>query len=191
MVQTRLNDLTAKALHYGTRLRSVGHVRLLELLGYRGSRQVHIDPGVRILNPRGLAMEPGVRLCRDAKVECAIGEGDRLGTIALGEQIFVGERTSIVSNDSIIIGRFTMIGTNCSIMDFNHGTERGAPMGKQRGRTAPVKIGDDCWLGAGVTVLPGVTIGDGTVVGAGAVVTRSLPENVVAAGVPARVLRPR
>ena len=53
----------------------------------------------------------------------------------------------------------------------------------------PVRIGRNCWLGAGVIVLPGVTIGDNTVVGAGSVVTKDLPSNVLAVGTPARVLR--
>ena len=53
----------------------------------------------------------------------------------------------------------------------------------------PVHIGKNCWLGAGVIVLPGVIIGDNTVVGAGSVVTKDLPSNVVAVGNPCRVLR--
>lgn len=53
-----------------------------------------------------------------------------------------------------------------------------------------VHIGNDCWLGASVTVCPGVTIGDGCVIGAGSVVTRSIPAGSFAAGVPARVIRP-
>ena len=53
----------------------------------------------------------------------------------------------------------------------------------------PVRIGRNCWLGAGVIVLQGVTIGDNTVVGAGSVVTKDLPSNVLAVGTPARVLR--
>ena len=54
---------------------------------------------------------------------------------------------------------------------------------------APVHIGENCWLGAGVIVLPGITIGDNTVIGAGSVVTKDLPANVVAVGNPCRVLR--
>ena len=53
----------------------------------------------------------------------------------------------------------------------------------------PVKIGKNCWLGAGVVVLPGVTIGDNTVVGAGSIVTKDLPSNVVAVGNPCKVVR--
>lgn len=53
----------------------------------------------------------------------------------------------------------------------------------------PITIGDDCWLGGGVIVCPGVTIGNGVTVGAGSVVTRDLPDNVLAAGNPCRVIR--
>lgn len=54
--------------------------------------------------------------------------------------------------------------------------------------TRPVSIGDDCWIGAGATILPGVTIGKGTTIGAGSVVTKSIPPFSVAWGVPARVI---
>ena len=54
----------------------------------------------------------------------------------------------------------------------------------------PVRIGKNCWLGAGVIVLPGVTIGENAVIGAGSIVTRDIPPNVVAVGNPCRVLRP-
>lgn len=54
----------------------------------------------------------------------------------------------------------------------------------------PVKIGNGVWLASNVTVCGGVTIGDGAVIGAGSVVTRDIPENVFAAGVPCRVIRP-
>ena len=54
----------------------------------------------------------------------------------------------------------------------------------------PVHIGKNCWLGAGAIVLPGVTIGDNTVIGAGSVVTKDIPDNVVAVGNPCKVLRP-
>ena len=55
---------------------------------------------------------------------------------------------------------------------------------------APVRIGENCRIGAGAIVLPGVTIGDNTVIGAGSVVTRDIPANVVAIGSPCRVMRP-
>ena len=53
----------------------------------------------------------------------------------------------------------------------------------------PVTIGDHVWIGSNVTIMPGVTIGENSVIGAGSVVTRDIPDNVVASGVPCRVMR--
>jgi maltose O-acetyltransferase len=55
--------------------------------------------------------------------------------------------------------------------------------------TRPVKIGSDCWVGGNVTILPGVTIGNNVIIAAGAVVTKDVPDNVIAGGVPARILK--
>lgn len=62
---------------------------------------------------------------------------------------------------------------------------------RQRGLqyNMPIHIGSNCWIGAGVIILPGITIGDNVVIGAGSVVTKDLPSNVVAVGNPCRVLR--
>lgn len=57
-------------------------------------------------------------------------------------------------------------------------------------KALPIAIGDNCWLGGDVTILPGVTIGNNTIIGAGSVVTKDIPANVIAVGNPCRVLRP-
>ena len=167
-------------------------MQALRALGYRGSGSVHLSAGVRLINPEAIVLGEHVDISAYAKLECTLLEGTiELGRISVGDHVFIGERTSIVSYRHISIGRLTMISHNCSLIDSNHGTKAGTPMREQPGFPAPVVIGEDCWLGAGVIVLPGVTIGNGTIVGAGSVVTKTLPGNVVAAGVPARVVRSR
>ena len=93
-------------------------------------------------------------------------------------------------------GRHTRIGRNF-FGNFNltvQASERNAKLTAVGEKTRlcyarPVRVGDNCWLGAGVTICPGVTIGDNCVIGAGSVVTRDIPENSFAAGVPCRVVR--
>ncbi len=82
-----------------------------------------------------------------------------------------------------------MIGPNCVLATANYPI---LPELREKAYqyNLPIRIGRNCWLGAGVIVVPGVTIGDDTVIGAGSVVTKDIPANVVAVGNPCRVLRP-
>jgi maltose O-acetyltransferase len=109
--------------------------------------------------------------------------------VIIGENVYVNRYTVIDASSHLEIGRDTMIGPHCYITDHDHGFSVGERPGHTDLVMAPTKIGERCWLGAAVIVLKGVEIGAGTVVAAGAVVTRSLPEGVVAAGVPARVIK--
>jgi len=89
----------------------------------------------------------------------------------------------------IRIGSEVEIAAGCALYSYDHGIESGTPIMRQALTSkGPIVIGDGVWLGHGVTVLQGVTIGSGAVIAAGAVVTRDVPENAIAAGVPARVI---
>ena len=87
-----------------------------------------------------------------------------------------------------LLKKYTMIGPNCVLATANHPI---LPELREKAYqyNLPIRIGRNCWLGAGVIVVPGVTIGDNTVIGAGSVVTKDIPANVVAVGNPCRVLR--
>ena len=108
--------------------------------------------------------------------------------VHLGRDVYFNFNVTLVDDTDIYIGDNTMVGPNCVIAPAGHPI---CPEIRARGGqyNVPVHIGNNCWLGAGVIVLPGVTIGDNTVVGAGSVVTKDLPANVVAAGNPCRILR--
>lgn len=129
--------------------------------------------------------EFGDRLKVDAwpiptKIE--VGEGGRL---VIGERGYINYGVDINASLSIEIGRNVRIGPLCSIVD-----DAMHEVDPSTGRTrAPIVIGANVWLGRGVMVLPGVTIGDNSVLGAGSVVTKDVPAGVLAAGVPARVVR--
>ena len=87
-----------------------------------------------------------------------------------------------------LIGDYTMLGPNVTITTAGHPI---LPELREKvyQYNMPVHIGRNCWIGANVTILPGVSIGDNTVIGAGSVVTKDIPSNVVAVGVPCKVLR--
>ena len=106
----------------------------------------------------------------------------------LGRNVWVNFNLTLVDDTHIYIGDYTMIGPNVTIATAGHPV---LPKLRQEGYqyNLPVYIGRNCWLGAGVIVLPGVCIGDNTVIGAGSVVTGDIPSDVVAVGCPCRVLR--
>lgn len=110
--------------------------------------------------------------------------------VHLGRQVYANFGLTLVDDTHIYIGDYTMLGPNVVIATAGHPI-----LPELRGERAlqynlPVRIGKNCWLGAGVIVMPGVTIGENSVIGAGSVVTRDIPPNVVAVGSPCRVLRP-
>ena len=107
----------------------------------------------------------------------------------IGDDTFINHNAYLIDCATITIGSHCFIGPNCGMYTAIH-----AMLPEQRNlgleKAEPIVIGDNCWLGGDVTILPGVTIGENTVIGAGSVVTRDIPANVVAVGNPCRVLRP-
>lgn len=108
--------------------------------------------------------------------------------VHFGRKIYANFGLTLVDDTRIDVGDCTMFGPNCVVATAGHPI---LPELREQAYqyNSPVRIGRNCWLGAGVIVCPGVTIGDNSVIGAGSVVTRDIPANVVAAGVPCRVLR--
>ena len=108
--------------------------------------------------------------------------------VHFGKNIYANYNLTLVDDTHIYVGDCTMFGPNVTIATAGHPID---PTLRQRGLqyNMPVHIGKNCWLGAGVIVMPGVTIGDNTVIGAGSVVTKDIPSGVVAVGNPCRVLR--
>ena len=105
-----------------------------------------------------------------------------------GKMVYANYGLTCVDDTHIYIGAYTMLGPNVTIATAGHPI---LPELREKGLqyNMPVHIGRNCWLGAGVIIMPGITIGDNTVIGAGSIVTKDIPSNVVAVGNPCRVMR--
>ncbi len=111
--------------------------------------------------------------------------------VHLGNNVRINTNCLLQAHAPIYIGDLTMIATNCTIVTASHDMEARGIEAFDTVTYKEVRIGGNCWLGAGVIVLPGVTIGDGVVVGAGSVVTRDLPDETICMGSPAKPVRKR
>lgn len=109
------------------------------------------------------------------------------GLVQFEGETFTAGKNTIISKESVTIGRKCAIAWGVTITD--HDFHKLYIAGEQQVETAPVVIEDNVWIGMNATILKGVTVGSGAVVGAGAVVTRDVPPRCVVAGNPAKVIR--
>ena len=115
-------------------------------------------------------------------------------TLFFGENCKIGDRVHIVALEKVEIGDNCLLASNIFISDTSHGSyeELSSPFTNPDERdlvSKPVKIGDRVWIGENAVILPGVTIGDGVVIGANSVVNKSIENNTIVAGVPAKVIK--
>lgn len=112
------------------------------------------------------------------------------GPIVIGDNVDIGSGTILYSTKSgggITIGNNTNIAAQCYIIDMDHGTNNDELICNQKNTVSPVKIGEDVWIAANVTILKGSEIDDGAIIGAKALVKGKIPENAIATGIPAKV----
>ncbi len=108
--------------------------------------------------------------------------------VHFGKGVYANFNLTLVDDTHIYVGDYTMFGPNVVLATAGHPIlPELRPLAYQY--NMPIHIGKNCWLGAGVIVLPGITIGDNSVIGAGSVVTKDIPANVIAVGNPCKVLR--
>lgn len=108
--------------------------------------------------------------------------------VHFGKNVYANFNLTLVDDTHIYVGDNTMIGPNATIASAGHPI---LPELREKGYqfNMPVHIGKNCWIGAGVVIVPGINIGDNTVIGAGSIVTKDIPANSVAVGNPCRVIR--
>ena len=104
----------------------------------------------------------------------------------VGKGVFINSGCKFQDQGGIYIGDGALIGHNTVLATLNHGL---LPEERHDLIPKPINIGKNVWIGSNSTILPGVTIGDNAVIGAGSVVTKDIPENMMAVGSPAKVIR--
>lgn len=160
-----------------------------------------IDAGRKIRIEENVIIEPHVDLNFTGNAEVKIKKGVIIrnyteikseGFLSIGENTLIGRNCILSCRDKIVIGENCLIAEFVSIRDHDHKHDSVNILINQQGyNDLPIIIGDNVWLGSKVTVLKGVKIGNNTIIGASAVVTKDIPSNVIAVGVPAKVVKLR
>ncbi|EKQ6331362.1 acetyltransferase [Escherichia coli] len=117
--------------------------------------------------------------------------------VSIGENVQINDYVHIAAINNVIIGRDTLIASKVFISDHNHGIFSKSDIhssptiipSSRPLESAPVHIGERVWIGENVTILPGACIGNGVVIGANSVVRGEIPNNVIIAGVPAKIVK--
>jgi acetyltransferase-like isoleucine patch superfamily enzyme len=179
------------ALPYRFRLGSLGReVRIMPPLLLQGSRRIHIGSRVVIEQFVGMSAvgEGEITIGDETELRCFSRLEAHDGFIRVGARCGINPFTLLSGYGGLTIGNDVRIGSHCAILSSTHRFESTDLSIREQGvEGRETVVGDNVWMGHACTVLSGVRIGSGAVIGAGAVVTRDIPPDSIATGVPAQV----
>jgi len=155
-----------------------------------------IRTAVYIRGRRYLRFGKGFTTGVNARIDAFPDRPGNAVLLKIGDHVQLNDYVHIAAIERIEIGNHVLIASKVFISDHNHGSYSGdvqssplEPPAKRPLFAKPVVIEDNVWIGEMVTILPGVTIGAGSVIGAMSVVTKSVPPNSIAVGMPAQVIK--
>lgn len=164
-----------------------------------GWKKAYLGRGSRVIGTHFITMGEGASIGRNAWIEAVTesGEYPYRPQIRFGKGFHASERLHISALNRIEVGNNCLFGSCVYISDHNHGAYKGEdqshpdelPILRKLVSHGPVVIGDNVWIGDNVTIVGPVRIGDGAVVGANSVVTRDVPDNMIVAGIPAKIIK--
>lgn len=183
-----LKEIYYKISHifFKPQIRSIGKDTKLRMKGrVIGGKYVDFSDGVEIEKGWTIAVYPEF----GGKTNPVYNSSK--GGVHLGENGSYNRNLTIYCADSVVIGKNVLFGSNILITDNEHGTtaDSSIPYRHQPLITAPVTIGDECWIAENVTILKGTQIGKRCIVAANAVVKGTYPDYCILAGVPAKIVR--
>ena len=158
--------------------------RKIDTLG----ENVFIEKNVKILRfPKNVQIGNQVVLKEGARI-CSCNQNAK---IKIGENTTFGYHSFLFSSESVEIGNNCLIAPFVYIVDSDHNIEKGKLINEQPNSTAPVKIGNDVWIGTGAKILKGVSIENGAVIAAGAIVRNDVKAYEIHGGIPAKKISDR
>lgn len=179
------DDLVNRLIRYPRAVASRVRIMRLGMLGVSFGRKCWIRRIHVPRNPWDIVIDDMVAL-DDEVVLLTTGARRAKPRLVIGRSTYVNRFTMFDASVSISVGAECMIGPYCYITDHDHGVAGEGPISAQALVEAPVKVGNNVWIGAHAVVLKGVSIGDNAVIGAGAVVRTDIGPGERVAGVPAR-----
>ena len=147
---------------------------------------VDVRRGLIVNSPKNIYIGNHVKLDRMSRLSSYEG-----GNISIEDDCYIGQFFSIMAGGNVVIKKHTLIASFVAIIGENHNMdpEAGIKYGNQPLIKKDVEIGENCWIGEKVVILPGVTIGDWSIIGACSVVNKSIPSYSIAVGNPAKVIK--
>lgn len=149
-------------------------------------RYVDIRKGLKVNSPKNIYIGNHVRIDRMSRLSSYEG-----GQIEIEDNCYIGQFFSVMAGGNVVIKKNTLIASYVAIIGENHSMnpEAGIRYGNQPLIKQNVLVGENCWVGEKVIILPGVEIGDWSIIGAGSLVNRSIPAYSIAVGNPAKVIK--
>lgn len=164
-----------------------------------GWKKSYLGRGSRVIGTRYIKMHGRMSVGRYAWIEVVCDKTDRqdLPVITFGSGFYASERLHISAINCVELGDNCLLGSGVYISDHNHGSYKGVqhsspdvpPIDRELVSHGSVLIGSNVWVGDNVIILGPVHIGHGVVIGANSVVTRNVPDNVIVAGSPAKIIK--
>jgi lipopolysaccharide O-acetyltransferase len=153
----------------------------------------YFDRTVTIKGARYLTVGYDTRVLKDSSIEIFDSYFDQQlqPAVIIGNHCWIGVRTQLIGAGKLKIGNDVFVAADVYITTLNHGMDpqNSTTYGLQPLQIQDVALGDGCWIGTKVVILPGVTIGKRSIVGAGSIVTKSIPDYSIAVGNPAKVIK--
>lgn len=157
---------------------------------YFGNQSKILPPAILSVG-RGLSVGDATTILEHSRIQNFHIQGQNPPRIEIGNRCYICYYFTILNASSVSIGDDVLIASHVMISSENHGIdpESDIPYMHQPLISQPVVIGDGCWIGEKVCILPGVSIGKKCIIGAGSVVTKSIPDYSIAVGNPAKVIK--